>query len=166
MAVVLRPVALVLGCILVFPSYATAASSYDIELMRLMSYGQGFAHALVGTAKRVSSRKEPNRHVLGEFVEIVTERIPGVEISWLLGGADRKARFLYSLSVTGRNIHVPVLKIGVSIEADIVSYFGPPQSRTTTVLTYEVPAEANADSLIFRLRNGRLSRIDWGWFIE
>jgi hypothetical protein len=166
MALIARIVLLALGCFLAFPSLARAASSYDEELVRFMSYGEGYAHALAGTGKRSTSRKQPNIHAAGQNDEIVTEQLPGVEISWLHPPSDRKVRMLYSLSITSRAAHLPLLKIGVSTEADIIKYVGSPVKKAGTALTYHAPAQAGADVLVFHLRGGKLARVYWEWFID
>ena len=131
-----------------------------------MSYGEGYAHALAGRATQHTSKKQPNIHQPDQFDNVVTEHFSGIDISWLFPASAPKFRMLLSLSVSQPTVHLPALKIGKSTEADIRSYFGAPEKVAAGRMTYTVPADANADTLAFHLRNGKLSRVYWEWFLE
>jgi hypothetical protein len=148
-------------------SSAVADDPIREELKLLMSYGEGFAHALAGRSTRQTSNKRPNVHRPDQFDKVVTEHFAGIEVSWLHPAPASHVQLLLSLSVSKPSAQLPAgLKIGGSSEADIRSSFGTPEKVTRDRLTYEVPADANANMLIFHLRDGRLSRVYWEWFLE
>lgn len=141
-------------------------SVYDEERVRYVAYGEGFAYALAGTAKARSTRKQRNKHAPGEMDEIVTEKLPGIEIAWLHPAAKKKERLLYSLSISRRSARVPLFRIGRTTESEIVGLLGPPASNEKNAMRYDVPNQAGADVLVFHLRKGRLQRVYWEWFLD
>lgn len=141
-------------------------SVYDEERVRYVAYGEGFAYALAGTAKARSTRKQRNKHAPGEMDEIVTEKLPGIEIAWLHPAAKKKERLLYSLSVSRRAARVPLFRIGKTTESEIVGLLGPPASNEKNAMRYDVPNQAGADVLVFHLRRGKLQRVYWEWFLD
>jgi hypothetical protein len=151
---------------LAFSAIAEETPRHEQQLMRFMSYGEGFAHALAGSSTRQTSKKHPNIHLSGQFNKVVTEHLFDVEISWLYPPPHHKFRMLLSLSVSKGTAHLPELKIGQSTEADIRSAFGTPVNTTANRLTYHAPTDAGSDVLVFHLRNGKLSRVYWKWYID
>ena len=144
---------------------ARGPSVFDEERIRYAAYGEGFASALAGSAKAQSRRKQRNKHDPAQMDEIVTEKLPGIEIAWL-HPAKSKERLLYSLTVTRRSARLPLFAIGRTTEADILQFLGPPASREKNDLRYDVPNQAGTDRLVFRLAKGKLSRVYWEWFLD
>ena len=144
---------------------ARGPSVFDEERIRFAAYGEGYANALAGNAKAQARRKQRNKHDPAQMDEIVTEKLPGIEIAWLYP-ARSKDRLLYSLTVTRRSARLPLFAIGRSTESDILQFLGPPASREKNDLRYDVPNQAGTDQLVFRLAKGKLSRVYWEWFLD
>jgi hypothetical protein len=144
---------------------ARGPSVFDEERMRFVAYGEGYANALAGSAKIQARRKQPNKHAPGEMDEIITEKLPGIEIAWLHPSRS-KDRLLYSLTVTRRNARLTLFAIGSTTEDEITALLGPPASHEKNDLRYEVPNQAGTDRLVFRLAKGKLSRVYWEWFLD
>jgi hypothetical protein len=140
-------------------------SVFDEERIRFVAYGEGYAYALAGTSRAQTRRKQRNRHDPALMDEIVTEKLPGIEIAWLHPSRS-KDRLLYSLTVTRRTARLPLFTIGSTTESDIIQFFGPPASREKNDLRYDVPNQAGTDQLVFRLVKGKLSRVYWEWFLD
>jgi hypothetical protein len=144
-------------------------SVFDEERIRFVAYGEGYAYALTaataGGSKAKTRRKQRNKHDPGQMDEIITEKLPGIEIAWLHPAKSRE-KLLYSLTVTRRTARLPLFTIGRSTESDIVQFFGPPASREKNDLRYDVPNQAGTDQLVFRLAKGKLSRVYWEWFLD
>jgi hypothetical protein len=144
---------------------ARGPSVFDEERIRYVAYGEGFANALAGSGKAQAPTKQRNKHDPGQMDEIVTEKLPGIDIAWL-HPAKSKARLLYSLAVTRRNARLPLFAIGVTTAEEIIGLLGPPASREKNDLRYDVPNQAGTDRLVFRLAKGKLSRVYWEWFLD
>lgn len=140
-------------------------SVFDEERIRYVAYGEGYANALAGSAKTQTRSKQRNKHDPAQMDEIVTEKLPGVEIAWL-HPAKSKQRLLYSLTVTRRGARLPLFTIGRSTQSEIEQFLGPPASREKNDLRYDVPNQAGSDRLVFRLAKGKLSRVYWEWFLD
>jgi hypothetical protein len=144
---------------------ARGPSLFDEERIRFVAYGEGYAYALAGSAKAQARTRQRNKHDPAKMDEVVTEKLPGVEIAWL-HPARSKARLLYSLTVTRRTARLPLFAIGRSTASEIEQFLGPPASREKNDLRYDVPNQAGTDRLVFRLAKGKLSRVYWEWFLD
>jgi hypothetical protein len=144
---------------------ARGPSVFDDERIRFVAYGEGFANALAGSAKQRSRSRQRNKHDPAQMDEVVTEKLPGIEIAWL-HPAKSKERLLYSLTITRRSAPLPFFAIGRTTEQEILQFLGPPASREKNDLRYDVPNQAGTDRLVFRLAKGKLSRVYWEWFLD
>lgn len=150
-----------------------ATGQIEKSVVYLEGYGLGVVEALDGLGKMDPVKKEPNRHNSKVQDDILLERLPGVEITWLRPGPKPERRLLQSLALTRSDRPISAsIGIGRLNETNIINWCGRPRDRDLTVpnkkvLIYYSPyQETGVTEIEFHLKDGILERIEWKWPID
>jgi hypothetical protein len=115
----------------------------------------------LGSPQRVETRPVPNQYVQGQIDTVRTLVYPGVEALVYDVTGETKS-FLVRLSLLSPRYATPEgLRVGI-VEGEVLEKIGPPmrRDRASGELIYQ-ETETPATSLVVRVQNNRVVRIDW-----
>jgi hypothetical protein len=125
------------------------------------TFGRGVAEAIRGMGKRAK---------LGEATEYVvrSEQVgSGYTIKWITKKGEPDTPFPEYMKLNKVGVILPGnTMLGKTSQSEIISRMGKPSAKDGEKLTYQLPGYQGDDIAIFTFRQGKLSVVEWLWFVD
>lgn len=160
-----------LQCSLLALVLAAGCASRPVPGMRVESLedvGWKIAERPCDSPDRVDRRRQPNAHDPKVTDELVETRCPGWVATVYVANAVQPPRLLpVGVQLTSRHAGLPEdLQVGTTA-SKVVALLGAPTGRDPAALAYRMgPDRPDSDVLRFIVRQGKVTAIEWAWYID
>ena len=158
--------ALLLALALVAGCAGRPAPKLPIE--QLEAVGWGITERPCEAPLRVERQPQPNVHDPKVTDEVIETHCPGWVATVYAANATQPPKLLpVGVRMTGPHPALPVgLQVGASV-AEVIQRLGPPTLRDPAALAYRLgPDRPDSDRLRFITRQGKVTAIEWAWYID
>ncbi|NML17099.1 hypothetical protein [Azohydromonas caseinilytica] len=156
----LLAVALVAGC--------ASRPAPKLPIEQLEAVGWHITERPCETPLRVERQRQPNAHDPKVMDEVIETHCPGWVATVYEARTTQPPKLLpVGVRMTGPHPALPAgLQVGAS-EAEVLKRLGPPTLRDPAALAYRLgPDRPDSDQLRFIVRQGKVTAIEWAWYID
>ena len=145
------------------PSKELSESKPQLELNKI---GKAIAKAKCDSTVPIRREPIPNTHNPKLMDEIQTQICPGFEVStYIAKYFSPPKEFPMKLSVQAKDKRIPGYASVGARSSDVLQALGKPLRLSNSEIVYQADIEGlAADTITFKIANGVVHHIDWGWF--
>lgn len=125
------------------------------------TFGRGMAEALRSVGKRAEPKKTTEHVIQSEQAGAY------YRIKWITKKSAPDAPFPKYMRLDKVGTILPGDTIlGKTDQAEIINRMGKPNQKDLERLIYQLPGYQGDDVVIFTFRKGKLSQVEWQWFVD